>query len=104
VPPLSCVLPRGASYNRPMPTVYIPSHMRHCCDGRDRVRVPAGTLRAVLDALDAECPGIKPLLLDDGRVRGDLAIAINTEVTENSLVQPIHEDDEVHLVPSIAGG
>ncbi len=87
-----------------MPVVHIPSHMRDASGGRARVIVPAGTLRAVIDALEAECPGIKRLIVDGGRVRGDLAIAINATITENDLSQPVNETDEIHLVPAIAGG
>ena len=87
-----------------MPVVHIPSHMRDASGGRARVEVPAGTLRAVIESLEAECPGIKQLIVDEGRVRGDLAIAINTTVTENDLSQPVAETDEVHIVPAIAGG
>ncbi len=87
-----------------MPVVHIPSHMRDASAGRDRVEVPAGTLRAVIDALDAECPGIKRLIVDDGRVRRDLAIAVNSTITENDLSQPVGDADEIHLVPAIAGG
>jgi molybdopterin synthase sulfur carrier subunit len=87
-----------------MPVVHIPSHMRDCCSGAERIEVPPGTLRAVIEALESTCPGIKARLVDNGRVRGDLAIAINSEITENSLVQQVGEHDEVHLVPAIAGG
>ncbi|MBM3139634.1 MAG: MoaD/ThiS family protein [Chloroflexi bacterium] len=84
--------------------VHIPSHMRDMSGGRARVEVPAGTLRSVFDALEERCPGIRELILDDGRIRGDLAVAINTTVTENNLLERVEEGDEVHLVPAIAGG
>jgi molybdopterin converting factor small subunit len=87
-----------------MPVVHIPSHMRDASGGRARVTVAAGTLRSVIEALEAECPGIKRLIVDTGRVRGDLAIAINTTITENDLSQPVDEHDEIHLIPAIAGG
>lgn len=87
-----------------MPIVHIPSHMRDVSGGRDRVEVPAGTLRAVIESLDAACPGIKRLIVADGRVRGDLAIAVNTSITENDLSQRVEDGDEIHLVPAIAGG
>jgi len=87
-----------------MPIVHIPSHMRDVTGGRDNVEVPAGTLRSVFDALEERAPGIKQLVMDDGRVRPDLAIAINAVVVGNDLLQRVAEGDEIHLVPAIGGG
>jgi hypothetical protein len=39
-----------------------------------------------------------------GDIRGEIAIAINSEVTENGLLEPVPEDAENYLVPAIAGG
>ena len=69
------------------------------------MEVPGGTLRSVIDALEAAHPGMHDVLMNDnGRVRSEIAIAVNSAVTENNLLEPIPDDAEVHLIPAIAGG
>ncbi|MSQ31120.1 MAG: molybdopterin synthase sulfur carrier subunit [Dehalococcoidia bacterium] len=89
-----------------MAVVHIPAHWRDRTGGHATVEVPGGVLRDVVRALEEAYPGVRALLLDDvtGEVRGEIAIAINSEVTENGLLEPVPPDAEIYLVPAISGG
>ncbi|MSQ42007.1 MAG: MoaD/ThiS family protein [Dehalococcoidia bacterium] len=87
-----------------MAVVHIPAHMRTLSGGRDRVEVQGRTLRQVIEALAAACPGMRELLLDDDQIRPEMAIAIDGVVAESGLVEPVPEHAEIHLIPAIAGG
>lgn len=86
-------------------TVHIPAHWRDRSGGRATVEVEGRNLREVLNSLDAACPGMKALITDEtGDVRGEIAVAINSEVTESSLLEPVPPDAEIFLIPAIGGG
>ena len=88
-----------------MAVVHIPAHWRDQAGGRATVEVAGRTLRDVIDALDVACPGMKALLTDEsGEVRSEIAVAINSEVTESSLLEPVPPNAEIHLIPAIGGG
>jgi predicted LPLAT superfamily acyltransferase len=87
-----------------MAIVHIPRHMRDATDGAATVEVPGGQLARVVDALLAAHPPLKAVLLDEGRVRPDISIAINSEMTDNGLLVQVPDDAEVHLVPALGGG
>ena len=89
-----------------MAVVHIPSHWRDRTGGHATVEVPGGVLRDVIYALEDQYPAIRELLLDEatGEIRGEIAIAINSEVTENGLLEPVPQDAEIYLVPAISGG
>ena len=87
-----------------MAIVHIPAHFRQYTSDEATVDVPGGTLHQVIDALDAAHPGMRDLLMTNGRVRSEIAIAVNSTITENGLLELVPEDAEVHLIPSIAGG
>ncbi len=85
--------------------VHIPAHWRDHSAGRAEVEVEGHNLREVLNSLDAACPGLKALITDEsGDVRGEIAVAINSEVTESSLLEPVPADAEIFLIPAIGGG
>jgi molybdopterin converting factor small subunit len=87
-----------------MPTVIIPTTLRPFSAGRDRVVVSGRTLRQVFEQLEAECPGIKSQLLEDGDIRPGLAIVIDNEITSEGLIAQVEDDTEVHILPAIGGG
>ena len=87
-----------------MAIVHIPTQMRSLARGRDRVEARGSTLRQVIEALDADCPGMKDQLTEDGKIRSQLAIAVDGAVVESGLVAPVAEDAEIYVVPAIGGG
>lgn len=90
-----------------MATVRIPTSLRSLTGGRAEVRAAGATLREVLAALEAECPGIATRLLDaQGRVRRYVNVFVNDEDARflAELDTPVAEADRVTLVPAMAGG
>ena len=87
-----------------MVTVLIPSVMRELTGGRDRVEVDGSTLRQVVNALEAEHPGTKALIIDSGMIRPEISIAVNGDIISSGLVEPVPADAEVVIVSAISGG
>lgn len=87
-----------------MTTVFIPSTLRTFSAGRDRVAVPGGSLRRVIDALDTACPGLKAQLVVDDDIRPGIAFFVNDEQAAEGLIQPVPDDATVHILPALGGG
>jgi molybdopterin converting factor small subunit len=87
-----------------MITVVIPALLESLCKGRRKLEVEATTLDETLRALDAECPGIYDRIVEDGRVRPQLAIAVNGEVYQMPLHERLKTGTELTIVPAIGGG
>ena len=86
--------------------VHIPAHWRDRTDGRAEIEVQGHNLHDVINSLNAQVPGMKALIMDEtGSVRGEIAIAINSEVIEEgSVLQPVPDPAEIYLIPAIGGG
>lgn len=87
-----------------MATVFIPALMRTMTGGKDRVEIVGHNLRAIVEGLEAEFPGIKEFLLQDGRIRPGLALAVDGAPTAKGLVMEVPEHAEVHILPALGGG
>lgn len=85
-------------------TIIIPSMLRPLCEGANRVVVEGRTLGEALTAADARCPGLYVRIVEDGRVRPELAIALNGEVLSLPLHEPLADGTELTIVPAIGGG
>lgn len=87
-----------------MATVHIPAHWRDLAGGRETIQVSGDTLQRVLDGVAREAPELGAILMDGSTLRGEIAIAIDSEVTENDPLQPVPDGAEIFLIPAIAGG
>jgi molybdopterin converting factor small subunit len=83
--------------------VWIPQLLRPLAGGAEQVRVSGTTLREVIANLDAAHPGIRDRILDVGLIRDEIALAIGSNQATD-LNEPVGPDDEVHILPAIAGG
>ena len=63
-----------------MPVVYIPAPLRTLTGGETKVTVEGGTLREVLDRLDAVYPGLKNRLVDGDRMASGMAVFVDGAV------------------------
>src|ERR1700692_2745455 len=88
----------------PMAVVWIPALLQGLAGGDRTATIPGATLREVIDNLDARYPGMKERLLDDGRLRPEIAAAIDGETEHWGLLEPVKESSEVHFIPAIGGG
>lgn len=87
-----------------MAVVYIPPLMRKWAGGVEKVTLPGSSLRQVMNNLEAAYPGLKEHLLLDGEITPGIAVAVDGDLIRLGLLQPIHENSEVHFLPAIAGG
>ena len=87
-----------------MPTVFIPTMLQAMTNGVKHVDCQASNVRQVVDQLDQLFPGIKAQLVEKGRIRPNLAVAIDGEVARMGLLEKVGEKSEVHFVPAIGGG
>ncbi|HEX5141462.1 MAG TPA: MoaD/ThiS family protein [Dehalococcoidia bacterium] len=90
-----------------MVTVHIPAAFREFSDGRETVSFElagGGSLRRVIDLLEAECPGIKERLMFEGGVHPSIAVFINDEQSSQGIIERVPEEAEVRLLPAMGGG
>jgi len=89
-----------------MVIVRIPTPLRTLTGGQDQVEANPGTVRAVIDELDAKHAGIRDRLLDDKGVRRFVNIYVGEEDVRflEGLETQLKDGDEVSIVPAIAGG
>lgn len=86
--------------------VRIPAPLRTLTGGKDEVTAEGGTVRAVVDSLDTQFPGIKARLVDEKGVRRSVNIFLNDEDIRffDSLETSVKSGDALDLIPAIAGG
>ncbi len=87
-----------------MATVFIPSLMRNLTGGQDKVEVSGSTVRQIIDNLEGMHAGFKDRLVENGRIRSNISVAIDGEITSLGMLEKVEEHSEVHFLPAIAGG
>ncbi|SEB47221.1 MoaD family protein [Nocardioides exalbidus] len=86
--------------------VRIPTILRTYTDGAKSVEADGSTLAALIDDLEANHPGIKDRLIDDGDLRRFVNVYINDEDVRfiGSLEAELSDGDQVVVLPAVAGG
>jgi molybdopterin synthase sulfur carrier subunit len=87
-----------------MATVWIPAQLRSLTGGRERAQVSGGSLRQVIEALEAAYPGIQARLLEGDAIRSGIVALVDGETRAQSLSQPVAEGGEVAFIHAISGG
>jgi molybdopterin synthase sulfur carrier subunit len=87
-----------------LPTVYIPTLLQNLTGGRSSVNVEGATVRQVIENLEHACPGMRERLLDQDRLRPNISVAVDGEVTPMGLLEPVGSESEVHFIAAIKGG
>lgn len=87
-----------------MARVMIPALLRDLCGGVAQLEVSGTTLAELFGELDLRCPGFKVRVIDNGRIRPELAIAINGDMEPYALHDPVPPGAEVAIIPAIGGG
>jgi molybdopterin converting factor small subunit len=80
--------------------------MRKCVGGSSSLNVSGQTIKEVLDQVYASYPALATEILDkEGKIKPFVAVFVNsTSLNELAQDAPMRADDEVHLIPAIAGG
>ena len=81
-----------------MAHVKIMGPLRVLAGGVEAVEIEARNVRGLLAALSERFPDLAPVI-EDG-----VALAIDGEIFQDALLQPIRPDAEVHVLPMFAGG
>ena len=62
------------------------------------------TVRQVIDNLERAWPGIGERLVAEGRLRANISVAVDGEVSPIGLLEPVSAESEIHFVAAISGG
>jgi sulfur-carrier protein len=87
-----------------VPTAYIPTLLQALTGGRSAVEVAGATVAEVIENLERAWPGIAERLMDGGRLRPNISVAVDGEVTPMGLLEAVGEASEIHFVAAIKGG
>jgi molybdopterin converting factor small subunit len=90
-----------------MPSIHVPTMMRRFTDNERSVEVPGATVAAALQAFEERYPQALGQIYDEGGgLKSFVAIFVN-DTDIRSLAgkdTPLRENDELHIIPAIAGG
>ena len=84
--------------------MFIPTMLQSLTGGVKQVDIEAANVRQIIDRLDELYPGIKARLVEAGRLRPNLSVAIDGEIGRMGLLEKVAEKVEVHFIPAIGGG
>jgi MoaD family protein len=86
--------------------VRIPTILRTYTGGEKAVTADGASLGALIDDLEANHPGIKERLIDDGDLRRFVNVYINDEDVRfiGGLAAELSDGDQVVVLPAVAGG
>ncbi len=87
-----------------MAKVWIPPLMRALTDGQQIVEAEGKTVRELVAALDERYSGFADRIIDEGRIRPGLTVAVDGAVQNRGLRAAVGPDSEVHFVPAMTGG
>tara|TARA_Y100000590_G_scaffold452771_1_gene596517 strand:+ start:16636 stop:16914 length:279 start_codon:yes stop_codon:yes gene_type:complete len=87
--------------------VKIPTPLRKLTDDNSTVTVSGSDITGIISDLDTKYPGIKDRICEEnGEIRPFVNIFVNGEDIRylDGLNSKLSEDDEVSIVPAVAGG
>jgi len=88
-------------------TVRVPGPLRRLTQGKPEVEVEGGTVLEALTSLDTRYPGFHDRLYDGtGQLRQFINIYLNDADIRfgQGLETPVGADDDLSIVPAVAGG
>ena len=90
-------------------TVELPAALRPYARGERLMHLdpPCPTLRDVLDAISARCPGVVDRVVDEcGQIRQHVNVFVDEESVRflGGLDAPVSDESTVFIVPAVSGG
>ncbi len=88
-------------------TIILPQRLRSITGNHMVVTASGSTIRALIDALDHDYPGIKfHLCYETGELRTFVNLFLNGKNVRylQKLDTPVYENATIHIFPSVAGG
>jgi sulfur-carrier protein len=87
-----------------MPTLFIPAPIRNITQGKASIVVAASSVREAIESLEAEFPGIKERLCEGDKIRPNISVFVDGQVSHLKMREKLSEESEVHFVIAISGG
>jgi molybdopterin synthase sulfur carrier subunit len=90
-----------------MARVRVPTPLRKFTQGADEVNAKGNNVRALMEDLERQFPGIKERICDEtGKIRRFVNVYVNGDDIRflQNLETSIADGDNVSIVPAIAGG
>lgn len=87
-----------------MPTLWIPTPLRDLTQGKPSVTVTGSTVREAIENLELQFPGIKERLCEEEKVRPNISVFVDGQITHLKIRERLEENSEVHFVIAISGG
>jgi molybdopterin converting factor small subunit len=89
-----------------MATIRIPTPLRPHAGGFDRVEAAGSTVGELLADLATRYPSLRERLFDGDEVRRFVNVYVNNEDIRylDELATPVAPNDEVSIIPAVAGG
>ncbi len=87
-----------------MAVVYIPTLLQSIAAGHKQADVEGSTVRELIENLDRLHPGMRDSLMEGNRLRSNISVAIDGEVSPLGLLEKVGPRSEVHFVAAIKGG
>jgi molybdopterin synthase sulfur carrier subunit len=87
-----------------LPAVFIPALLQNLTGGRGVLEVDGSTVREIVENLERAHPGIQDRLMESGRLRLNISVAVDGEITPLGLAEPVSPNSEVHFITAIRGG
>jgi molybdopterin synthase sulfur carrier subunit len=78
--------------------------MQSLSNGEQRVVVEGTNVRQIIESLDQKYPGFKDRIVENGKVKPNISVAIDGEITPLGMIEKVSEQSEVHFLPAISGG
>ena len=61
-------------------------------------------MRQIVENLEKAYPGMKERLVESNRIKPNISVAVDGEVTPLGMLEKVGENSEVHFLPAIGGG
>jgi len=87
-----------------MPTIFIPAPLRELTAGKVSVAVTGSSVREAIESLEAKYPGVRERLCEGEKVRPNISVMVNGEISHLRMREKLKADSEVHFVIAISGG
>ena len=89
-----------------MPKVEVPPRYRGPTSGVSLIEVDADSVRTCIDAVEAQYPGFRELILDsEGNLRRFVRLFVNGEAIDADAVDTaVVDSDQIQILASAAGG
>ncbi len=72
--------------------------------GASSIEASGATVRQLVEDLEQRFPGFQKGLIADGKLKPNLAVAVDGEVSPLGLREKVGPDSEVHFIPALSGG